>query len=643
MTHTKLILTFLLFIFLSTNLFAQYTQWVSRYNGTGNGSDGASSIAVDDSENVYVTGISVGNGTGDDYATIKYNSGGVQQWLQRYNGPGNGNDNAWSIAVDDSGNVYVTGVSEGNGTGDDYATIKYNSGGVQQWLQRYNGPGNGNDNAWLIAVDGQGNVFVTGYSDGNGTGSDYATIKYNSGGVQQWLQRYNGPGNGNDNAWSIAVDDSGNVYVTGVSEGNGTGDDYATIKYNSGGVQQWLQRYNGPGNGSDYGSSIAVDDSGNVYVTGGSVVNGTGLDYATIKYNSSGVQQWLASYNGPVNNTDRSTHIAIDGSGNVYVTGYSFGIGTSVDYATIKYNSSGVQQWVARYNGPGNWLDFVYSIAVDGQGNVYVSGDSYGNGTSVDYATIKYDSSGYSLWVLRYNGPVNGDDNARSMAVDGQGNVYVSGYSTGNGTGSDFATIKYSQTPLPIPSAPLLVSPANGATLVELNPLLDWDNSLYAESYQIQVSMDSLFASIVYGSIGIPFSEFQIPNNGLNINTTYYWKVNATNVTGTSPWSLIFHFTTGATNITLNSEIPKEFKLYNSYPNPFNPSTKIKFDIPKSSYVKLIIYDVLGREITTLVDEKLNAGRYDVNWDGSSYPSGVYFYRLVTDEYVNVKRMVLLK
>ena len=439
------------------------------------------------------------------------------------------------------------------------------------------------------------------------------------------------------------MDDSGNVYVTGVSEGNGTGDDYATIKYNSGGVQQWLQRYNGPGNGSDYGSSIAVDDSGNVYVTGGSVVNGTGLDYATIKYNSSGVQQWLASYNGPVNNTDRSTHIAIDGSGNVYVTGYSFGIGTSVDYATIKYNSSGVQQWVARYNGPGNWLDFVYSIAVDGQGNVYVSGDSYGNGTSVDYATIKYDSSGYSLWVLRYNGPVNGDDNARSMAVDGQGNVYVSGYSTGNGTGSDFATIKYSQTPLPIPSAPLLVSPANGATLVELNPLLDWDNSLYAESYQIQVSMDSLFASIVYGSVGIPFSEFQIPNNGLNINTTYYWRVNATNATGTSPWSLIFHFTTGATNITLNSEIPKEFKLYNSYPNPFNPSTKIKFDIPKSSYVKLIIYDVLGREITTLVDEKLNAGRYDVNWDGSSYPSGVYFYRLVTDEYVNVKRMVLLK
>ena len=280
---------------------------------------------------------------------------------------------------------------------------------------------------------------------------------------------------------------------------------------------------------------------------------------------------------------------------------------------------------------------------MDGQGNVYVSGDSDGNGTDKDYATIKYDSSGYSLWVQRYNGPGNGIDVGNSIAVDDSGNVYVSGYSLGIGTGRDYVIIKYSQTPLPIPSAPLLVSPANGATLVELNPLLDWDNTLYAESYQVQVSTDSLFASIVYGSIGIPFSEFQIPNNGLNINTTYYWRVNASNVAGTSPWSLIFHFTTGATNITLNNEIPKEFRLYENYPNPFNPTTNIKFDIPKSSYVQLIVYDVLGREIKTLVNENMNAGRYDINWDGSSYPSGVYFYKMVAGDFVNVRKMVLLK
>ena len=195
----------------------------------------------------------------------------------------------------------------------------------------------------------------------------------------------------------------------------------------------------------------------------------------------------------------------------------------------------------------------------------------------------------------------------------------------------------------PPPLAPVLVSPQNGALLVETNPLLDWYSSATALSYRVQISTDSLFTSTLYDSSNIAITEFQIPNNGLNINTTYYWRVNATNAGGTSPFSSVWHFTTGATNISLNSEIPKEFKLYNSYPNPFNPSTKIKFDIPKSSYVKLIVYDVLGREIKTLVNEKLNAGRYEVEFEATSYPSGVYFYKMVTDNYVSIKKMVLLK
>jgi uncharacterized delta-60 repeat protein len=428
------------------NVFPQVTEeWVARYNGPGSGIDLARSIAVDGSGNVYVTGESVGSGTSYDYATIKYNSSGVEQWVQRYNGPGNDNDRAYSLAVDGSGNVYVTGWSWGSGTSYDYATIKYNSSGVEQWVQRYNGPGNSTDWANSIAVDGSGNVYVTGESWGSGTYSDYATIKYNPAGVQQWVQRYNGPGNGSDRADSIAVDGSGNVYVTGESVGSGTYYDYATIKYNSSGVQQWVQRYNGPGNDYDYAYSIAVDGSGNVYVTGYSWGGGTYSDYATTKYNPAGVQQWVQRYNGPGNGSNRADSIAVDGSGNVYVTGESEGSGTGHDYATIKYNPAGVQEWVQRYNGPGNDYDYAYSIAVDGSGNVYVTGESQGSGTSWDYATIKYNSLGVQQWVQRYNGPVNGDDYADSIAVDGSGNVYVTGRSLGSGTGYDYATIKYSQ------------------------------------------------------------------------------------------------------------------------------------------------------------------------------------------------------
>jgi len=245
-------------------------------------------------------------------------------------------------------------------------------------------------------VDSSGNVYVTGCSY-SGTSYDYTTIKYSSSGAQQWVARYNGPANGSDIAGALAIDSSGNVYVTGQSYGSGTtGYDYATIKYNSSGAQQWVAYYNGPGNGDDSACDLAVDSSGNVYVTGQSYSSSTGVDYATIKYNSNGAQQWVARYNGPAKSSDIACALAVDSSGNVYVTGQSYSSGTTgVDYATIKYNSSGDQQWAAFYNGPGNSDDIVCGLAVDSSGNVYVTGQSYGGGTTGnDYATIKYSQYG---------------------------------------------------------------------------------------------------------------------------------------------------------------------------------------------------------------------------------------------------------
>jgi uncharacterized delta-60 repeat protein len=427
----------------------------------------------------------------------------------------------------------------------------------QEWVQRYNGPGSGTDFGISIAVDGSGNVYVTGGSWGNGTGYDYVTIKYNTSGVQQWVQRYNGPGNGDDWTYSIVVDGSGNSYVTGYSYGNGTSWDYATIKYNTNGIQQWVQRYNGPGNSSDEAHSIAVDASGNVYVTGFSTGNGTGDDYTTIKYNTNGVQLWVQRYNGPVNNEDAASSVAVDGSGNVYVTGWSIGSGTYYDYATIKYNAGGVQQWLQRYDRTGD-DDKAYSIAVDASGNVYVTGYAYGSVAIRDYLTIKYNSNGAQQWLQSYNGPGNVNDYATSIVVDGSGNVYVTGYSAGNGTQNDFATIKYSQ------------------------------------------------------NIGIK---------------------------------------------PISSEVPDKYYLYQNYPNPFNPSTKIKFSLPFPSQggvkaplsfgeglgVWLCIYDLLGREVETLINEQLKPGSYEVEWDASKYMSGVYFYRLISNEFSETRKMVLAK
>jgi hypothetical protein len=633
------VISFLALFSLTNISNAQVAQrWLVRYNGLGNGEDDATSMTIDAADNIYVTGASTGIGTGLDYTTIKYNASGALQWVARYNGIGNGTDFSQSIAVDGSGNVYVTGSSTGIGTGLDYATIKYNASGVQQWAARYNGPGNGLEMALSVTVDGSGNVFVTGYSAGNGTNYDYATLKYNSAGVQQWVARYNGPANDVDIAYSVIVDGSGNVYTTGASIGSGTSGDYATIKYNSSGIQQWAVRYNGPGNGNDEAYCIILDGSGNCYVTGYSKGSGSsGLDYETIKYNPSGLVQWAQRYNGPGDSSDIAYALTRDVSDNIFVTGESFGSTSNYDYATIKYNSTGVQQWIARYNGPGNSSDCANAIAADYSGNVYVTGRSTGVGTGIDYSTVKYSFSGVQTWVQRYNSS-NGSDEAKSIAVDDYGGVFVTGQSFGNNI--DYCTIGYIQTPPP----PALISPPNNSTGITLTPVLDWSDVPTANTYRVQVSTSSGFGSFVINQRVLNFSVYQVQENALQNSTQYYWRVRDSNAVGASSWSSVWNFTTTPIGIKpISSHIPNDYRLYHNYPNPFNPSTIIIFDLPKPGYVGLSVYDILGKELKVLVSEKLNAGSYKVDWNADKYPSGVYFYKLHTESFSDTKKMVLLK
>ncbi len=421
--------------------------WESRYNGPGNGYDcPAKSTAVDGDGYVYVTGYSLGSGTNFDCATIKYNSNGDTVWVRRYNGTANGDDNGLALAVDGASNVYMAGYSQNSGADMDYLIIKYNSAGVEQWVSSYNGSGNGDDCARSVAIDGEGNVYVTGYSTGVGTGRDYATVKYNSAGAFQWAASYNGSEDWNDYAQKVAVDGSGNVYVAGYATNVTSSRDFVIIKYNPAGEVQWTAVFNCPiYNSDDYLTSMAIDGSGNVYVAGYTYCGGNlSYNYTTVKYNTAGAEQWVATYNGPVNGLDVAQSIAVDGSGNVYVTGYSQGSGTGYDYLTIKYNPAGAQEWLCRYDGPVQGDDFGFGIALDGPGNVYVTGFSAGSGSDNDYATVKYNSAGVEDWVIRYNGPENALDNATAVAVTGSGLVYVTGYSMGSGSNYDYATIAYS-------------------------------------------------------------------------------------------------------------------------------------------------------------------------------------------------------
>jgi hypothetical protein len=395
-----------------------------------------SAIAVDRSGNVFVAGTDF-----SDYGTLAYSNSGVPLWTNRYNGPGNSGDLTSAIAVDSDGNVFVTGTSSGVGSNSDYATIKYSNTGVPLWTNRYDGPGNWADQATAIAVDTNGDVLVTGRS-ANGShnsnlGLDYAIIKYSSAGVPLWTNRYDGPAGRFDEATAIAVDGSGNVFVTGNSETDDTGvTDFVTLAYSGTGDLLWENRYDGPGNGYDHARAVAVDSDGNVLVTGDSLGNGTLTDFATIKYSNLGVPMWTNRYNGPANKGDQANAIAVDSTGNVFVTGSSGdSTGLYPDYATIKYSGAGVPLWTRRFAEPGNRTDFPYSIAVDGSGNVVVAGGSGDDNNTIIAPTVAYSNAGLPLWTNRISGELY------KIAVDGSGNVFVTGTSDG-----DSVTTKYSSS-----------------------------------------------------------------------------------------------------------------------------------------------------------------------------------------------------
>ncbi len=432
--------------------------WVQRFDAQG--ADWLPpAMAMDANGDVLISSLWYGGdptygGTHDDWVTLKYSGGGVPLWTNYYNGPGNTMDMPHALAVDASGNVFVTGVSVGPpNTPTLCAIIKYSPDGIPLWTRQVaSSPSGGR----ALALDAEGNVFVIGQNPWEGTPSDILTMKYSSAGDLLWTRRYNGPADTDDSPAAVATDVDGNVVVAGLARGAGQFNS-VTIKYSSAGVLLWATLHSGNV------AALALDSKGNVVVTG-NTQNATNSDYATVKYSNAGVPLWTNYYDGPANGFDQAMAAAVDANGNVVVTGESRGSNTLSDYATIKYSSAGVALWTNRYDGPENWVDAAWALALDTSGNVFVTGYStYRSKSNSAFATVAYSSSGVPLWTKRYDGPGNYVDQASTIAVDGSGSVYVTGVSGIGGDHVDTATVKYVVAPI-ITRQPLSCTNAVGST-----------------------------------------------------------------------------------------------------------------------------------------------------------------------------------
>lgn len=430
---------------------------------------------------VYVCGVTQNTNTGNGEITVvKYSQDGELKWSSAFPNPGADLDNARPKLKIGSGCSVFVGFNYAPFTGatnTDIYVVKFDSTGNQQWVATYNGPGNDKDSFTGLAFDNQGNTYVSGSSYVDGiNGEDFLVVKFNNAGVEQWAALHNGLGNGNDAANSVAVDNSGNVYATGFTYNASGNTDYTTIRYNSNGSEAWAVNFDGQDNLNDYAAALKVDINGNIAVTGSSQTNADAYDFATVKYNSSGVQQWVKYFTYSLGKDEIAVALATDNNGNIFVTGNSGDqtqqtTNPALSFAdtiiTIKYSSAGTQEWaVPEYFINTNPNIFVFATAstvtglvLDALGNAYITGyrldntfNFQNNQQSFGYSfiTVKYDQQGTAEWKRGFTGTLINNQQINfhvgvsfGLSVPKEDTVYVAGGSANSGVFA-ITTVKFS-------------------------------------------------------------------------------------------------------------------------------------------------------------------------------------------------------
>jgi len=411
---------------------AQIQQaWSVHYNnGVTNGQHQALKTAIGSDGSVYICGYSQDANSNLDYAVLKYAASGTPLWVSRFgltNVPG---AKPTAFSLDPSNNTVVTGNA---------GTIRLDSNGNRIWQLPYAG--------LTVATDPAGCAYVGGYSQ------DFGVAKLSPSGSNIWTTTYVrsfGP----TISQAVLVDSLANVYVSGLDSyanpPNGPPGPFVyltTIKYNSNGIQMWK---NSEAPAPQY-NSVRVDDCasdsvGHLYLTADffGQNHSPGSPFSSIELSeSTGQVVWSAG--DPTGDGYSLAHALAPASwGNLIVAGMDAYDYPNSSYGTYKIGTNGSYMWGRVYPANPVGVSVCTCVTTDSTGNAYVSGHSPTSATSNDIVTIAYDTNGKQLWLQRYDGPAHGDDEGNAIAVDSNGNVYVAGYDTPIGGGTEMVLIKYS-------------------------------------------------------------------------------------------------------------------------------------------------------------------------------------------------------
>jgi len=523
------------------------------------------------------------------------------------------------------------------------------------WVWALQGGGMGFDRARSVATDGSDNIFVLGdfnltatFGDDTlisaGSGDVYVA-KYTSDGNLIWIEQIGGAefdrGNG------IATDNYNNCVVTGRFDGTATFGDTSLIsngyndifvaKYDSEGNLLWVEQAGGTG--FDRGIRIKTDDLGNIVVTGrfettaffsDTSLNSFGSeDIFIAKYDADGNLLWVNQAGGTA--IDRGQGIATDVSGNTIVTGRfgdiaSFGdtmltsLG-NIDIFVAKYGINGNLLWVQQAGGEG-W-DRGLSVETDNLGNIVVTGEfesiaTFGD-TSViskgyrDIFVANYDSDGNLIWVERAGG--TDWDCGFGVEIFSSGNIVVTGVFEDTAFFGDTSLTSAGWFDI------FVAEYDAGGNLLWVN--------------QAGGGGDDLGESIAIDSAG------NIVVSGEFVDTVIFGGTTLVSEGGQDMF--VAKIERIIVDVQSQPSLPKEFWLYQNYPNPYNPTTTIVYGLRERTNVELKVFDILGREVISLVNEEQPSGKYEIVFDATSISTGIYFYRLQAGSFVETKKMVLMK
>ncbi len=519
-------------------------------------------------------------------------------------------DTAWAIpsgayvALDASGNIYAADISSPTLPPYMSRVTKYDPTGAVLWTTR------DTIRASIPAViglqmDADGSLYLV--TNGGTTSSSpwygvFCITRYSSNGQILWRREYVPYSSGQIGVGGFAVDPAGNIVVTGWAYSSpGNNPKITTVKYSRDGALQWFALYDGLPYGydsSDVGRAVALDSAGNVYVAGttGSTTNSW---IVTIKYNQSGLQQWVKLYKGLIGGTDNAADISADLNGDVYVLGNSTSSGTGTDILVLKYRGvDGMGLWEGRWDGVAHGNDVANACMITRNQMILVSGSVIVQGNASNAVLLKCNPGGSGSLLVHYAGPA-GVAYGGGLCEDRNGFVYFSGRCIGTLGNSESFAFKADTSGEIAWEAHYTINPA--APTIPVDLAVDGSGNLVLSGY--------------YSSSDLPGYSYFLAKFG-EVPAGVYEKTET---------------------------LPTSAELYQNYPNPFNPSTLIRYVLPKRSQADLTVYNILGQQVTVLVQGEQEAGSHEVRFDGSGLSSGVYFYRLRAGDFVQSKKLLLLK